>query len=74
MPRSVDLVTLATLYTLMELIRHADTDVSRHLMLKSMPVIDQMNHVESHDVTTAYFIVTPAAAPRPQAPEPAVEE
>ena len=58
MPRSVDLVTLATLYTLMELIRHADTDVSRHLMLKSMPVIDTMNPVESYDVTATYFIMT----------------
>ena len=42
--------TVATLYTLMELIRHADADVSRQIMLTSIP-----NLVVSYDDTIEVF-------------------
>ena len=45
--------TVATLYTLMELIRHADTDASRQLMLTSIS-----NLVVSYDETLKCFIMT----------------
>ena len=48
----------------MEFVRHVDTDVSRHLMLSRILVIDTMNLVESYDDTTVQVTVTDDTAGR----------
>ena len=42
----------------MELLRHAEFDVSRREILMVSPVIDITNLVQSQDIMHDYFIVT----------------